>query len=36
VGEGNEKINKFKENNYWKKEGDGRHLCGGEYLEYFY
>jgi hypothetical protein len=35
VGEGNETINKFKENNYWRKEGDGRHLCEGEYLEFF-
>jgi hypothetical protein len=31
-----ETFNKFKENNYWRKEGDGRHLCEGEYLEYFY
>jgi hypothetical protein len=23
VGEGFESINKFKENNYWRKEGDG-------------
>jgi hypothetical protein len=36
VGEGIEEINKFKEINYWRKEGDGRHLCEGEYLEYFY
>jgi hypothetical protein len=36
VGEGFEIINKFKENNYWRKEGDGRHLCEGEYLEDFY
>jgi hypothetical protein len=35
VGEGFETINKFKENIYWRKEGDGRHLCDGEYLEYF-
>jgi hypothetical protein len=36
VGEENESNNDFKENNYWRKEGDGRHLCEGEYLEYFY
>jgi hypothetical protein len=36
VGGGNETINKFKENNYWRKEGDGQHLCEGEYLEDFY
>jgi hypothetical protein len=35
VGEGFEIINKFKENIYWRKEGDGRQLCDGDYLEYF-
>jgi hypothetical protein len=36
VGEGNETINKFKENNYWRKRGMNDTCTTGEYLEYFH